>query len=70
MGLLLSFLTPSTLVKLDIICKSPVSTREIYFSWVLLALMSLLQAKLSSVEAEIKNKMQKLYGKEKKHPYC
>lgn len=40
--------------------------RETFFSWGLLALMILLQAKLFSTEREIKNKWQELYGKEKK----
>ena len=44
--------------------------REICFSWGLLTLIILLQAKLSSAEAEIKNKRQKIYGKEKNYPYC
>lgn len=42
--------------------------REICFSWGLLTLIILLQAKLSSAEAEIKNKRQKLYEREKKPP--
>lgn len=39
--------------------------REIYFSWCLLALVILNQAKISRAETEIKNKRQKLYNKEK-----
>lgn len=39
--------------------------REIYFLWCLLALVILLQAKISRADAEIKNKRQKLYRKEK-----